>query len=218
MELSQIWSKAKDQIIAALYPPKCSLCDRIGTPPICDDCLRGFAVADASNLKAELPGVHVAHAVYGYSGRSGQAVRRLKYDRATALGEPMSHLLFIEAESKRMLDVDGVVPVPVSDRRRRERGFNQSELLVEAFPDDLVRVDLLSRIRHTKPQVKLKMDERLRNLEGAFSASSDVRGMRILLVDDVITTGGTAAACSSELMRAGAADVSFLAFCGESGV
>lgn len=110
------------------------------------------------------------------------------------------------------MEVDVVVPVPVHPARRRKRGFNQAELLADALSAGLelpVRTDALRRTRKTEPQKNLSPAERLKNLEKAFEAES-VRGLRILLVDDIYTTGSTIEACSHILKENGVSAVYFL--------
>jgi ComF family protein len=95
------------------------------------------------------------------------------------------------------------------------RGFNQAELLCDGLPRERLRPDLLRRIRATRPQAGLSREERLRNLAGAFRANGEAQGLRILLVDDVFTSGQTARECAGALLAAGATKVGILALCGE---
>ncbi|MBL8065124.1 MAG: ComF family protein [Chthonomonadaceae bacterium] len=195
-----------------LYPPKCCLCGMVDQPPICPDCLDEFEPADDIDRgrTAELDWSRV---LFAYEGRSAQAVRKLKYNRSTALASPMSGLL-VKAYTE-MSAMDAVLPVPIHPSRRRHRGFNQSDLLCQSFATGLVQRDLLVRIKKTRPQVELKAHERLINMEGAFLAPKPLAGKSVLLVDDVLTTGGTAIACAKALKVSGAIEVGLLAFCSE---
>lgn len=161
---------------------------------------------------AGVPGFRAA--LYRYTGRSAQAVRRLKYSRSTGLAASMATMLRAGADEMG-LEYDLVVPVPIHFTRRCSRGFNQSELLCEAFPTERVDGGCLKRIRATRPQVGLTPAERLTNLNGAFSADSRVSGKSIMLVDDVLTSGQTAHECATTLLAAGAKEVGVLAFAGE---
>ncbi len=209
-----------------LYPPKCALCGELGTEAICAAC--GAELDAASQKAGRLPdGLSGAAALYPYSSPAGRAVRRLKFDRVTSLGAPMSARMRDGAIERGLSVVDLIVPVPIHWTRRCRRGFNQSELLVEAFgrsvppsavgsrPAPVVCLRALRRIRATRPQVGLDREQRIRNLSGAFRADSCVSGKRVLLVDDVLTTGHTAEECARALREAGAADVVGLFFAGD---
>ena len=145
-----------------------------------------------------------------YEGPLGEVVRTLKFRRRRELTKPLAQLL---AETLRRQDftqhIDLIVPVPIHWRRRFGRGFNQSELIAEHLGRFLrlpVTKRNLRRIRHTKPQTKLSRSERLKNPRGAFRVRrpGDVKGKNVLLVDDVMTTGGTMTECARELRKADA--------------
>ncbi len=154
----------------------------------------------------ELPGL------FHYSGVGGEAVRRLKYARSTCLIEPMAKLIAERYLAELEGSYDAAVPVPIFWARRFWRGFNQAEALCEGLPTGFVQRGWLRRIRSTRPQARLKPEERLANLKGAFVASPAVLGRRVLLVDDVVTSGGTFYACREALMAAGALEVGLLTF------
>lgn len=137
-----------------------------------------------------------------------QAVHALKYEQRTDVAVPLGLLL-----AARWADaghtVDGIIPVPLGPRRLIERGYNQAELIARetALELDVEIVPALLRVRETRPQVGLTREERLRNVEGAFQASSEAAGGCWLLVDDVCTTGATLGACAAALKAAGARQV-----------
>jgi len=137
------------------------------------------------------------------------AVRGFKYQRRLGLLPGLSRMLAAAAAD---LPADLVVPVPLHWRRRRERGFNQAWLLARRMARHLslpARSDLLRRIRFTAPQVGLTDTERQANVRGAFALAPGhgMDGQRVMLVDDVLTTGATARACAGVLRRGGAAGV-----------
>lgn len=184
----------------------------LGDDPICPTCEQDFAPTDVVH---QYPGedLSLAAMIFPYGERVAQAVRRLKYNRSTSLGDPLAGLI---AEGQARLGLAGydlVIPIPIHWSRRSTRGFNQSDLLVSR----LERVDFraLARIRRTKAQAGLTHEQRLTNLEGAFRASPRVAGRTVLLVDDVLTSGQTARECAKALRGAGATDVAMLALAGE---
>jgi ComF family protein len=151
-------------------------------------------------------------AVFDYTGRAAQAVRRLKFNRVTSIAEWMSDQMAAKLTAE-ALNYDLAIPVPIHWSRRCLRGFNQSELLAGKIPN--VSAGLL-RFRRTKPQVGLTAEERLENLRGAFRARQSIEGKSVLLIDDVITSGGTIIECARALREAGASEVNAIAFCGSS--
>jgi ComF family protein len=209
---SAFWNSFCEGLASLAYPPKCALCGVAGLPAICEECRTEFPAADRLEDLGE--GLLV-WAAFRYDGRAAQSVKRLKYERATALGRPMAELLVASWRQSGLAEPDAVVPVPIHFLRRCSRGFNQSELLAEGFERRLVRPELLRRVRPTRPQVGLSREQRSRNLVGAFRASPAVAGLSVLLVDDVLTGGFTMRECANTLLEAGAANVAGLVFCVE---
>lgn len=155
-----------------------------------------------------------------YAGTLRSLLHLLKYDGlqpiADRLGAMLAeHVAAIDELPGKML----VVPVPLYRGKRRERGFNQSELLARAVCHTMRRLrpewsgeigpGILDRQRDTRSQAELSIAQRRRNLRGVFSVPKPewVRGRDVLLIDDIYTTGATARACSQALKKAGAASV-----------
>ncbi len=155
-------------------------------------------------------------AAYAYGGPLAEGVRRLKYQGRTDLVEPLSALLVERAVHHRG-KVDVVVAIPLHRERLKTRGFDQAALLAapvaRALGVPLARQRLL-RVRHTATQAGLKEAGRADNVRGAFVARRDSNARRILLVDDVRTTGATMQSAAGALHRAGASEVRLLALAG----
>lgn len=189
-------------------------CERLGTPFAVD---LGMALVSPAAI-ADPPVYGRARAVARYDDTARALVQRLKYsdrlDLARALGRMMAR-----AGDELARDCDVVVPVPLHRTRLWWRRFNQAMELarpVGAQHGKPVEPDLLSRVRRTAPQVGLSRDQRGQNLQGAFRVSTAAKprlaGRRVLLVDDVLTTGATANAAARALLRGGARAVDVLTF------
>lgn len=207
-----IWTDSLRGLLQAVYPPQCALCGLSGLPAVCSVCLAEFEPYEGGVESAWSPSIDEWACLWRYTGRAAQAVQRLKYGRATALASPMAVMLAEAARRWGFDEASWIVPVPIHWTRRCLRGFNQSELLCESMDRSRVRPDLLRRTRATRSQAGLDRDARATNLRGAFAADSAVAGNRIVLVDDVRTSGGTLEACAEALRRAGARSVDALTF------
>jgi ComF family protein len=186
--------------------------------PLCPRCGVPFATEGGADhlcgaCMATPPPYAAARAAMLFAGPVRELVHRFKYDRKVHLRRPLGLLTmgrlgdFIAAQR-----ADLVVPVPLHPRRLRERGYNQAillgELLARRWRLPLSR-RCLRRVRWTAPQITLTAAERSVNVRGAFAVTEAgrIEGKRLVLVDDVYTTGSTVCECARVLHRAGAAAV-----------
>jgi ComF family protein len=200
------WTNALLEIAATILAPnRCAACDA-GVPLV-----TAFCPACAATL-VRAPPDPTTLASFLYGGALAQAITRFKYERRPELVRPLAAVL-IRAVAPLALDPpDAVVPVPLHPSRLAERGFNQAALLARPVARVLGAEALpcaLRRVRETPPQALLDRDARLANLVEAFAVHlpRSVRGKRVLLVDDVRTTGATLRACSDVLLAAGSREV-----------
>jgi ComF family protein len=203
--------------VVPVEPPLCTACgvpfkSREGEDHMCGECLRGprhFRRARAAAV---------------YTPVMMSLVRAFKYSGKIHLAQPLGVLL---ASAYRRFwpeaDIDLVLPVPLHRRRFRHRGFNQAFLLIKDWtgsnspltglsPAVVVAREAISRIRPTTPQTGLGRKDRLQNIKKAFRVDEKpvIEARRILLVDDVYTTGATADECAKTLLRSGAVRVDVL--------
>lgn len=193
-----------------IRPP---LCDRLGLPLPFD--IGGPMISAAA--AADPPPYYRARAVAAYTGSMQQLVHGLKFQDRHDVRRLLGRWL-VDAGRELLAECEIVVPVPLARTRLLMRRFNQAAILAR----EVARVSglryepmVLERTRATTSQIGLSRGERQRNVAGAFAVpkrrAAAVRGRRVLLIDDVVTTGSTVAACARALSRAGAAQVDVLA-------
>ncbi len=166
---------------------------------MCPDCVRWQAAIDG------------IRSPFRFEGAIREAIHKLKYQNLRALAVPLAGMLreYLVASP---LDVDVLVPVPLHRKRLRERGYNQAELLaleLEKLINIPVATDVLIRLRHTPPQARTTtVEERKRNIADSFACRDNrLRDQRVLLLDDVATSGTTLDACAAVLKANGVASV-----------
>ena len=151
------------------------------------------------------------HCVSVYEGILRTAIHRLKFKKRRTLAEPLGILLVKYLGRDPTLEVkalDIIIPVPLHRKRERERGFNQAKLLANVISRyyEIPVISALERTKDTKAQFDLPRKERFKNVTGAFRVSNikAVYNKRVLLLDDIYTTGSTIRECSKALRIAGA--------------
>lgn len=227
-------------LLDILFPPLCHCCKafipghadihicpdclekiRTVTSPLCPVCglphaLEGGIDHLCGTCLTEPRPFERARAAVGFEGPVQDLVHRFKYGKKAHLSRPLGLLASRFPENfKTDAAADLIVPVPLHDRRLRARGFNQSQLLGAVVAKEWgipLSVDNLRRLRWTEPQTGLAAAERERNVRGAFGVARPEHfdSKRLLLVDDVYTTGSTVTECARALKRAGAREVSVL--------
>lgn len=221
MKLRQNWQEKTKSFLNLLFPPRCVICHQSGSwlcaacqdriqfiwPPVCPHCGQPTSMPRLcpSCRKAPLQ-IDGIRAVGYLEGTLRTAIHRFKYSNMRLLAAPLGQLMS-QYLLRNQLPVDVIVPVPLHPHRLRERGYNQAALLAKEMEKALglpLLEDALVRVRSTIPQVGLSARERRDNVRGAFHwADRSLEGQRILLVDDVCTTGATLEACSLALREGG---------------
>lgn len=226
MSLCAQLDQLRGKFVDLIFPPQCVGCGREGSflcpsceralprlmPPVCSRCGRSLVLEDScpfcSRWRLQIDGIR---SLFLFQDLIRHAIHQLKYGNFKALAAPFGRLL-AESLAAGPLSVDTAVPVPLHPRRLRQRGYNQAGLLaseVGRITGVTVVDGSLTRARNTSAQTEAASAEaRRRNVHGAFSCiDSRLAGKKVLLIDDVCTTGATLDACAVAVKSAGADSV-----------
>lgn len=212
------------RIVQRLWPQQCLLCTAaVVATPVCKDCYLHLPwLAQAHCPQCALPtatgnvcGACLSHpprfdsvcAAFAYVWPLAPLIHQYKYAGNLVLAQFFGRVL---AQSAAKHQVDLLIPMPLAPTRLRSRGFNQA-LEVARVLSKLTGVALAAnacrRVRDSTPQAMLPWNERVRNIRGAFVCDADLRGKRVAVVDDVMTTGATLNELARNLRQAGAAEI-----------
>lgn len=228
---SYAWKKAA----AAIFFPNrtCLGCGSLAiNSPLCSDCtakalkLRhcpscaSFIASTETQhylcpaCRADKPSFKAAYAALPYEGQVRNTLLAFKYHRQTGERRALGALLMqVFGRYFTKADFDAIVPVPLHENRLSERGYNQALLLADIVSGETgiaLMPQLLERQKETQPLIELGRRQRMQELKGAFAASETAAGKRILLIDDIFTTGATAELCSISLLKKAAESVCVL--------
>ncbi len=227
----------KEKCLDLFYPPRCPVCDGIledSSRKICPECEQTFhPVSEHYCLKCGKPVDETeeyctecrhrerkfsrGRGIFLYDTQMKQSLLRYKYYGSREYGKYYAESICRYAGADIMnWKPDVIVPVPLHRRKKRMRGFNQAADLAERTGKLLgipVTEEIVYKIKETRSQKKLDADERKRNLKNAFRAVTSVKGLRILVIDDVYTTGSTMEAMAECLLESGAKEVFFVTLC-----
>jgi len=219
-------------LLQQLLPPACPLCRQTfpaaWAAPLCAGCLAGISPLPAAHCTCcalpftatagsahlcgrclkQPPGFNKVFALGLFSGTLRDAIHQLKFSQRVSLDRPLARLLTEKIPANSAFDL--IVPVPLHRLKLQRRSYNQALLLARELGrcrDLPVAVRLLNKTVDTPPQQDLSAAERWQNLKQVFRVEQQLQGEKILLVDDVLTTGATVRSCSQALLTAGAAEV-----------
>jgi ComF family protein len=215
----------------AALPGQCAVCHAWPAQPVCDACVARFAqprprcrrcalpvpagVVECGHCLREPPPLDACHAAVGYEYPWSTLIAQFKFEGqpgwALAFGTLMRSAPWFEPAIEQAAVV---LPMPLAPARLAERGFNQAQLLAQQLAPGKTRSDLVLRMRQTPPQAALDRQARLANVRGAFAVepllASQLRGLRVVLVDDVMTSGASVFAAAAALRQAGVAHITAL--------
>ena len=205
----------REKVLDLIFPPKCPFCKAIledPRAPLCPGCQASLPWLEGSRAERKIDFADGCFSPLAYQGAVPEAVRRYKFLRVRALGKPFAQLMAQCLRDHLPQGADLICWAPLSKKRLRARGFDQARLMAEevgrlrAIP----ALPALRKVRHTSPQSELEEESARRaNARGAYGLlpGADLEGKRVVLVDDVVTSGSTLSECAAQLRMAGAAQV-----------
>ena len=205
-----------ESLLELLYPPRCVFCRRLteGSRMLCPDCERDQPFLTEEEQRKQFEDLDICLSVMYYTGDVRNSLHRYKFHGAAAYSRIYGELM-ADCLKAQELRTDCVTWVPISRQRLRKRGYDQSRLLAEEIGErcNLPCIRLLRKTRNNPAQSGTKSaEERRQNVAGVYEASEEAAGCRILLVDDIVTTGSTLCEAAEALRTAGARSVAALTF------
>lgn len=228
-----------DKVLDLIYPRRCPICGHITDDKenfICSQCAgKIISIKEPRCMKCSKPIMSVeteycydcekadfrykkGKAVWVYDEWMKQSIGAFKYNGRKEYSKFYGKVM-AEKYGKWVhgIEADALIPIPLHKQKKRVRGFNQAELIAKEVSGRLgvpVRTDILLRERYTMPQKQLNNVERYRNLTKAFKVSKNITNLnKVILIDDIYTTGSTIEACTNVLMEHGIKEVYFLSIC-----
>ena len=200
-------------ILDVLYPPKCAFCGALldrREEGICHSCRTGLPWTNGTDVKADF--IRSISAPLYYEDSVRRALLHYQFHNARARGRVFGWLVATELQKKDALDFDVVTWVPLSRKREHRRGYDQARIIAEAAAKNLGReaVGLLRKIRDVPAQSGLMTAEARRaNISGCYEVIDPnlIAGKRVLIIDDIVTTGSTLSECARMLLLSGAEEV-----------
>lgn len=203
----------KGELLRFLFPPRCAFCGRFlqrGEMEICARCMGELRFLPPGQVKT--PGlIDQCIGALAYEEKVRTAIHRLKFRGRQSIAKPLGRLLAHQIQAQLDGTFDFITWVPTSAHNLRERGYDHAQLITEQAARclDVPAVQMLKRVRHTRPMYGLNPAERRANVFDAFAVvkNAPVLGARVLVIDDILTTGATFYECARALREAGAEQV-----------
>ena len=205
----------REKVLDLLFPPKCPYCQQILEDPratVCLDCQPRLPWLEGKAGERRIDFADGCFSPLAYRDAVPGAVHRYKFSRVRALGKPLAALMAQCLSDRLPEGADLITWAPLSKKRLRERGFDQAELLAREVGRllSIPAAPALEKTRNTSPQSELEEESARRaNARGAYALlpGADLTGRRVVLVDDVVTSGSTLSECAALLRQGGAAQV-----------
>lgn len=209
--------KIIETILNLIYPNVCGFCGDINNENICTECSKKIEKYKILGIeKSTSKYIEQQCFIYKYEGEIRESILKFKFQEEAYLYKTFVKIILDNLEvCKYIKKFDIIIPVPIHRKRRLERGYNQSELIANEISKQLIiniEKSILIKIRNNPKQSTLKLEERKSNVKNVYEVKQNqkIKDKKILLIDDIFTTGNTVNECAKKLKEAGANKVSVL--------
>ena len=204
-------NKLRDALSDALYTARCPYCSKVikRNEFACNSCKKDFP----QNISVRYAvGGYSCYSPFPYDDKFRNAVKNFKFGNCGAYAKPLSYAIFESIQKELDLNsFDLITCVPMHKKAKRERGYNQAELLARRFSQfcGIPYADTLEKFKENQKQHSIKASERAKNVRGVYRVidKSLVKNKKILIIDDIITTGNTLGECARMLSMAGSGEI-----------
>lgn len=194
-----------------IFPPSCGICDELGEGYLCKKCEEELKIYLYQGNMLE----NKFH-LYKYTGIIRKKLIQYKFNEKSYLADFFCECIIKDKKACEFLkDYDIIIPVPIHKKRKKQRGYNQSELIARKIAKKLdlnIYSDVLIKTKNTKPQSLMGLGERRKNVKGVYFVENKekIRNKNVLVLDDIYTTGATANECMQILKTSGAKKVGII--------
>lgn len=202
-------------IINLIYPTVCGICGEISKEDICNKCKVKIRKFQRSKKHIYLTKNFDAHMyLFDYQGIIRQKILQYKFGEKTYISKCFTKVILNDEKICRFLkNYDIIIPVPISNKRKKTRGYNQSELIASKLAKQMKNLKYTTKVLYKKkdtlPQSTLDKEKRIENIKGAYYIKNEqiLKNKKVLLIDDIFTTGSTVNECSKILKQAEAKEI-----------
>ena len=208
-----------ENILDMLFPPKCGFCGKINKNFLCKKCEVSLNYIKKDMIR-KVKNKNFSYHIYAYEYRNEirDKILKFKFGDKPELADTFVELLLKNTKTYRFLEsYDIIIPVPMQKKKKRERGYNQAALMARKIAKKTgikYAEDVLIKVKHTEPQSTLNASKRKENIKNAYKCINieKILNKRVILFDDIYTTGNTAKECCKMLKNAGAKEIAVYTF------
>lgn len=210
--------KILERALDLIFPPVCGFCGKVNTKYICQDCLKIVNLIDKSKVDNYYNKFFTKHLyIFKYEEIIREKMIDYKFNNKAYLYRTFAEAVLMNKENLEFIkQYDLLAPIPIHKKRKRQRGYNQSELIARVIADEVssikLQTNILKKDKNIAPQSTLSKKERENNIKDVYRIinSKKIKNKNILLLDDIFTTGSTANECSKALIESGCREVGII--------